>query len=536
MDDITRSRTSWLAANMGCCASKQDVVDDMRVNGEFDSILLLSDVMSLHSHLDMFVVLRCSRHILSPFKHHRRCDLHQLVVGMHMQFVYPPLNLGIPTLHSITIRHASNLPNRHSANTLRPTRTNGTTAPVSDSQICYEQPQTVPQPLAEPMHHRPSTSHSVSRHVSQWVSNSREYANSSRASISTLTRPRRSHSRPSISRPTDFRHFDGLDGIQSMVDEAPMPVRRRRSFRPLELSIYLPNGCGRLSPLPDFDVEECWESMPAGLELPPEAVVRVRDSRTASLSSNPSTSSYLIQRKPVSTLSRRSSVQSQKSTSTHERHLSGTTMATMATPTLSFLPEEPQSSSASLIEKPTMQRSRTSGTLSPARVLSRLPSPSRNRANTAPSRPSSLRRVRTDVDDAIRELNTIVEERRASAYRSNTQVPALTNRPPPSPSHHVPYIAPSMRMHVRSETLSDIGSAFSAPLANSTLSTPPTTGNAAARRATTALTLFPPPSRTYTGPLTSNPITPPAPVTPTTPITRLGAWLKRSTSDRKSVV
>lgn len=390
-------------------------------------------------------------------------------------------------------------------------------------RICYEQPRPVPQPCVEPIHQRPSTSQSMSRHVSQWVSHSREYAAraSSRASISSLARPRRSHSRPSISRPTDFRHFDGLDDVPSMLNDASMPVRRRRSFRPLELSIYLPDGCGHLSPLPDFDGEDGWASLPSQLERPAEAHVRVRDSRTSSLSSNPS---FIIQRKPVGGQSRRSSVQSQKSTTTHERRLSGTTMGTMATPTLGYLPEHSQ-----MLEKPTIQRSRTSGTLSPARVLSRLPSPSRNRANTAPSsRPGSLRRTKTDVDDAIRELNTIIEERRASAYRSHAQSPALINRPPPSPSHHVPYIAPSMRMHVRSETLSDIGSAFSAPLGFKPLPTTLEAGTPACR-ATMGLTLAPP-SLSHTGPLNSNPITPPPPATPTTPIARLGAWLKRSTS------
>jgi hypothetical protein len=397
-------------------------------------------------------------------------------------------------------------------------------------QICYEQPRPVPQPCAEPMHPRPSTSQSVSRHVSQWVSSSREYAAraSSRASISTLTRPRRSHSRPSISRPTDFRHFDGLDDVPSMLD-TPRPVRRGGSFRPLELSIYLPDGCGNLSPLPDFDDEDCWTAQPAGLERPAEALVRVRDSRTSSLFSNPTTTSYLIQRKPVGSGSRgssRSSVRSQGSETTRERRLSGTTMGTMATPTLAYLPEHSQLDST--LEVPSIKRSRTSGALSPARVLSRLPSPSRSRANTAPSsRPASLRRTKTDVDDAIRELNTIVEERRASAYRSHTQSPALINRPPPSPSHHVPNIAPSMRVHVRSETLNDIGSAFSAPLGFKPLPTPPS--QSPVRRATMGFTLAPP-QHAHTGPLTSNPITPPPPATPTTPIARLGAWLKRSTS------
>ena len=395
-------------------------------------------------------------------------------------------------------------------------------------RICYEQPRPVPQPCVEPIQQRPSTSQSMSRHVSQWVSNSREYAAraSSRASISTLARPRRSHSRPSISRPTDFRHFDGLDDIPSMLNDASMPIRRRRSFRPLELSIYLPNGCGHLSPLPDFDGQDEWDSLQSQLERPAEAHVRVRDSRTSSISSEPS---FIIQRKPVGGQSRRGSVQSQKSTTTHERRLSGTTMGTMATPTLAYLPEHSQIAGDQILEKPTIQRSRTSGTLSPARVLSRLPSPSRNRASTAPSsRPGSLRRTKTDVDDAIRELNTIIEERRASAYRTNAQSPALVNRPPPSPSHHVPYIAPSMRMHVRSETLSDIGSAFSAPLSFKPLPTTPE-ADIPARRATMGLRLAPP-SFSHTGPLNSNPITPPPPATPTTPIARLGAWIKRSTS------
>ena len=316
-----------------------------------------------------------------------------------------------------------------------------------------------------------------------------------------------------------------------MFHDASMPVRRRRSYRPLELSIYLPDGCGHLSPLPDFEDEEYWASLPSQLTRPAEAHVRVRDSRTSSISSSPSASSYLIQRKPVAAHSRRSSVQSQNSTVAHERRLSGTTMGTMATPTLAFLSENSPTVDQAL-EKTTLQRSRTSGTLSPARVLSRLPSPSRNRASTAPSRPGSLRRTKTDVDDAIRELNTIIEERRASAYRSNNQSSAAINRPPPSPSHHVPYIAPSMRMHVRSETLSDIGSAFSAPLAFKPLPTTPES-DVSGRRATTGLHLAPP-AFPYNGPLTSNPITPPPPVTPTTPIARLGAWIKRSTSSLAS--
>lgn len=58
-----------------------------------------------------------------------------------------------------------------------------------------------------------------------------------------------------------------------------------------------------------------------------------------------------------------------------------------------------------------------------------------------------------DLDKEILELNTIVEERRAEAAR------------PHSPNEmHVPAVAPAMSVRARSETLTDIGSAFSRPL------------------------------------------------------------------------
>ncbi|KAH7128672.1 hypothetical protein B0J11DRAFT_276216 [Dendryphion nanum] len=404
----------------------------------------------------------------------------------------------------------------------------------SEMRICYDQPQAVPQPRAEPVQPRPSTSHSMSKHVSQWVTSSRDFATraSSRASLHTLTRPRRSYSkpRPSIGMPMDFRHCDGADSIHgaSMFDNVPMPVRRRRSFRPLELSIYLPDG--RLSPLPDFDGE--WDQ----LEVPERALVRQRDSWANSISSEPDTSTYLIQRKPVGSASRRSSVQSQ--TSVQSRPVSMT---------LSALPLfEEEEGPRSRPESPSLNRSNTFSSItslaSPSRLLSRLPSPSRSRSNTASSRPGSLRRTKTDIDEAIRELNTIVEEKRADAYRSQTHSPTKATGLPPSPSHHVPAIAPSRRMHVRTETLSDIGSVFSVPLATKPVSSPAyspalysatsatSAPSPASSRFLSARLTLSPPTRPHINPLTSNPITPTTPSihTPTTPIQRIGAWIKRS--------
>lgn len=315
-----------------------------------------------------------------------------------------------------------------------------------------------------------------------------------------------------------------------MVTDAPSNSRWR-TFRPLQLSMYGSDGSGRLSPMPDFQKEDNWTSKSSSLSMPAPARVRGNEIATGPYFSNPS--SHNIPRKPVGSGSRRSSVQSVQSMATHERRLSGSTVGTMATPALPSWDEEPKASVDSVVRGPgLLRRSRTSGTNTPARILSRLPSPSRSRANTAPTRPSSLRRTNTDVDEAIRELNTIVEERRASAYRTQIQAPALSNRIPPSPSHHVPHFAPSMRMHVRSETLSDIGSAFSVPLANKPLPNPPT-GSAPALRRAPNFSLYPP-ARNFTGPLTSNPITPPPPKTAsstsTTSLHRLSNWLRRSSS------
>ncbi|KAF2122326.1 hypothetical protein BDV96DRAFT_468348, partial [Lophiotrema nucula] len=310
-------------------------------------------------------------------------------------------------------------------------RANGET----EMRICYDQPQPISRPRAEPNYARPSTSHSMGRQISQWAASGKDFATraSSRASVHTLTRPRRSHSKPrlTIGAPMNFRHdggFGGGDRIQSMLDDAPMPVRRRRSFRPLELSIYI-DPDNRLSDLPDFLHLE-WEALPAGLESPAHAVVRDRDSRANSIISNPSTASYMIQRKPVGSGSRRSSVQSQSDLLQHSRPVSAT---------LQTLYMEPKSRPDSLISIPTtLARSSTRGSVnSPRRILSRVSSPNRSRSNTESSLTrGNLRRAKTDVDEAIRELNTIVEERRADAYRSHTYSPALINRPPPSPSHH----------------------------------------------------------------------------------------------------
>ncbi|KAK3061259.1 hypothetical protein LTS18_006667 [Coniosporium uncinatum] len=108
--------------------------------------------------------------------------------------------------------------------------------------------------------------------------------------------------------------------------------------------------------------------------------------------------------------------------------------------------------------------SQSRNTFSPIRLRSLSPA-TRLRASTEPAalvlrkRPS-IKRTRSDVDEAIHELNTIVRERRLASRA----VSALSNN-----DGHVPAIAPCMKMRVRSETLSDIGSAFSVPITSKPL-------------------------------------------------------------------
>ena len=231
--------------------------------------------------------------------------------------------------------------------------------------------------------------------------------------------------RPSIGQPLDFRRVEGVD------------VPQRDSYRPLELSICLPDG--RLSPLPDFsgDVSDT----AAELQMPQKALLR---SRAESVLSTGGSSHFTIQRKPVSS---------------------------------AYVQEDGQSVRSSVICGPTHTETKSrdashnrsaSVQSSPALYSSRSYSPHRlssigSRTTSSSNRPRALtepRRAKMDVEEAISELNTIVEERRADALRNSNGSARLS-----STTEHIPAIAPGMKVHARSETLSEIGSAFSLPLA-----------------------------------------------------------------------
>ncbi|KAF2165063.1 hypothetical protein M409DRAFT_55963 [Zasmidium cellare ATCC 36951] len=127
------------------------------------------------------------------------------------------------------------------------------------------------------------------------------------------------------------------------------------------------------------------------------------------------------------------------------------------------------------VNTPTRPPLSTQSSSSSMHSLRRQALESSSSASTTPSRPSSerirLKRKRSNqknsggsaelnVDKEILELNTIVEERRAESTRPQS----------PTGDGHVPAVAPLMPVRARSETLTDIGSAFSRPLISVTTS------------------------------------------------------------------
>lgn len=136
-------------------------------------------------------------------------------------------------------------------------QTNAVAGIERDMTIMYQQPHLV-QPMkmtiweAMPPTPPPTMSARIMSQGKSFASRASE-----RASFSVR---RRSPLRPSISSP-----------MPALIPVNDQPVRRR-SFRPLELSIYLPDN--RLSDLPDFDMVSFVES--GEIRLPPRAHLRTR--------------------------------------------------------------------------------------------------------------------------------------------------------------------------------------------------------------------------------------------------------------------
>jgi len=330
--------------------------------------------------------------------------------------------------------------------------------PVRVADLAYTNPRPVPAP---------KKTKSISRPKSLAT---RSWARSS----SVKARPR-------ISAPTDFRRLD-----TPLEPAAPSPRRRGRGFRPLELSIYLPSG--RLSPLPDFTSDD-WENVVNGLARPKPAVVR-EPGVPFDDDEEDGGDGFQFPRKPVSTSS--ADLLGRQSTASNDSGFSPVLQPEFYASALPGIPPRSPDRARqgeyiiTLPHKAGLVRPATSHSYLRHRSGSPDHEPGRSRSATdfvrPHSRTNSLRRSRagaaSDVDEAIRELNTIVEERRVTALkksrenlRSMGSLSGLYSRssaggesPLGSPTMHIPAVAPLMAGRARSQTLSDIGSAFSMPL------------------------------------------------------------------------
>ena len=327
---------------------------------------------------------------------------------------------------------------------------------VFDQPTSVDQPSFTPQPRA-----RPTTSYSVAR-VSTWFENGRDksidFVRSRSSTITSTVRPWTSSGskrRPRIGAPTDFRR----------VTDETLSIQQRRSFRPLELSIYLPTG--RLSPLPDFSTSD-WEARIPQLPAPARALLRYSEpNRLEDDVRNH------IPRKPVMSMPAPPMRPLSEPFGLSVENGPGPILDAdvPAVPGLENIRSPILDDDQFLLEsRPSYVPSSTPST--PGRLQSPSPYTGRNRSQTESlviPRKSSLRRSKEDtVEVAIRELNTIVEERRLSAL---TRVRSGITTGPLSTAH-IPAVAPNMKLHARSETLNDIGSAFRIPMSAKSLPTP----------------------------------------------------------------
>ncbi|KAF2136775.1 uncharacterized protein K452DRAFT_302467 [Aplosporella prunicola CBS 121167] len=362
----------------------------------------------------------------------------------------------------------------------------------------------------------------------------------------------RSASRPTIGAPTNFRKVDGCTPLNSNPPTPPVaagPVApiapRRRSFRPLELSIYFPQN--KLSPLPDF-TNSVWTKQPEGLAMPPQAVVKPRSDSgcdTGSLRSSfglrkpvPSFVPFGDEDDDVEDIEGLASaavvtddkshvIPSPRPTLKRDSVATINSASRLALERATALPAPPRSALKrvnSLPESPTTPvaatSSHTRSNTEPIAALEKAQAQAQTQPQPQTQTQPQLRArriTRDSVDAAIRELNSIVSERRRAA-KSASSSKASSVRASPA-SMHVPAIAPNYKMHVRSETLEDIGSAFSMPLASN---------NAAGQDQTPLSQPLPSVPASPSTTMASAPSPPQATTLSTSTRARLAGWFRRA--------
>jgi hypothetical protein len=240
-------------------------------------------------------------------------------------------------------------------------------------RIEHQQPRLIPPPIPEPQE-RPST------RSREWVARSKSFASraSSRGSFSvrrklnTYNGPRR----PRIGAPSDFRHV-----------ENSMP-RRTERFRPLELSIYMPDN--QLSPiLPHFATDD--------LSFPTDVLEDLPYPQTAMTSHSRSDSalSFRIPRKPV---------RSNSGSSEWTAHFQPRPGSLNAQELLAALEKE----------------------------LPKAPRPARLRAMTEPpayERVKSALHEKFELEQRLKAIDEVIEERRSIYLSSRPTSRATVSRP-----------------------------------------------------------------------------------------------------------
>lgn len=241
-------------------------------------------------------------------------------------------------------------------------------------RIEHQQPRLIPAPISEPQE-RPSV------RSREWVARSKSFASraSSRGSFSVRRNfnPYNGPRRPRIGAPSDFRH---LESAMS---------RRNERFRPLELSIYMPDN--HLSPiLPHFDAGDLsfpWDDV-NDMQYPPAAMIHSRSESAAS---------FRVPRKPV-----RSGSESSSSDLTGNFRLRPESLT--AQELLTSLEQE----------------------------LPRPPRPARLRANTEPpvyERVKSALHEKYELERRLKDIDEVIEERRSVYFNSRPTSRATSNRP-----------------------------------------------------------------------------------------------------------
>lgn len=128
-----------------------------------------------------------------------------------------------------------------------------------EMKIAHNQPHLVP-PMKlvfyDDMPSTPRPGDRASSRVSVWAGSNRDSSNrASRATTSSLMKRRRTAA-----------------STKGAIPRPDPPIRRLEPFRPLELSIYLPNN--RLSDLPEFNVLDF--TADGEIQMPPKALVRAK--------------------------------------------------------------------------------------------------------------------------------------------------------------------------------------------------------------------------------------------------------------------